>query len=123
MLRYFGGFYKRFWKIDGNTMRGVTHPFEPQIIDARSIATEKEVSGYGKVIHLEYQDPPYSSAYDLLKMVDENTIIRKAYLGSYGRGMELFNFSMSRVYDVNFMTEDDLLTIFKSDRLSHIPKE
>jgi choline dehydrogenase-like flavoprotein len=122
-LRYFGGFYKRFWKIDDKAMRGVTHPFEPQIIDARSIATEKEVPGYGKVIHLEYQDAPYSSAYDLLKMVDENTIIGKAFLGSFGRGVELFNFSMSRIYDVDFMTEDDLLTLFRSDELSHKPKE
>ena len=122
-LRYFGGFYKRFWKIDDKSMRGITHPFEPQIIDARSIATEKEVPGYGKVIHLEYQDAPYSSAYDLLKMVDENTIIGKALLGSFGRGVELFNFSMSRIYDVDFMTEDDLLTLFRSDELSHKPKE
>ena len=58
-LRYFGGFYKRFWKIDDKTMRGVTHPFETKIIDARSIATEKEVFGCGKVIHLEYQDAPF----------------------------------------------------------------
>jgi hypothetical protein len=122
-LRYFGGFYKRFWKIDDKTMRGVTHPFESQIIDARSIATEKEVPGYGKVIHLEYQDLPYSSAYDLLKMTDENTIIGKAFLGSFGRGVELFNFSMSRIYDVDFMTEDDLLTLFRSDELSHKPRE
>ena len=122
-LRYFGGFYKRFWKIDDKTMRGITHPFEPQIINARSIATEKQIPGYGKVIHLEYQDAPYSSAYDLLKMVDENTIIGKAFLGSFGRGVELFNFSMSRVYDVDFMTEDDLLTIFRSDEISHKPKE
>lgn len=123
MLRYFGGFYKRFWKIDDKRMRGITHPFESQIIDARSIATEKEVPGYGKVIHLEYQDPPYSSAYDLLKMLDENTIIGKAFLGSFGRGVELFNFSMSRVYDVDFMTEGDLFTLFRTDELSHKPKE
>lgn len=122
-LRYFGGFYKRFWKIDDNTMRGITHLFEPQIIDAKSIATEKEVPGYGKVIHLEYQDAPYSSAYDLLKMVDENTIIGKAFVGSFGRGVELFNFSMSRIYDVDFMAEDDLLTLFTSDELSYKPKE
>jgi choline dehydrogenase-like flavoprotein len=122
-LRYFGGFYKRFWRIDDKAMRGITHPFEAQIIDARSIATEKEVPGYGKVIHLEYQDAPYSSAYDLLKMVGENTIIGKAFLGSFGRGVELFNFSMSRVYDLDFMTEDDLLTLFTSDELSHKPKE
>lgn len=120
-LRYFGGFYKKFWSVDHTTFRGVTHPFEPQIVDAKSIAREKQVAGYGKVVHLEYQDFPYSTAYDLLKMVDENTIIGKAFLGQFGSGRELFSFSMSRVYDVDFMTEDDLDTIFKSDELSHIP--
>jgi choline dehydrogenase-like flavoprotein len=121
LLRYLGGFYKRFWKKDADTFNGITHPFEPQIVDARSIAKEKEVPGYGKVIHLEYQDLPYSAAYDLLKMVDENTIIGKAFLGPFGRGRELFNFSMSRLYDVEFMTEEDLLTIFNNDELNHIP--
>jgi choline dehydrogenase-like flavoprotein len=120
-LRFFGGFYKKFWKVDETTFRGITHPFEPQLVNAKSIAKEKEVLGYGKVIHLEYQDQPYSQAYDLLKMVDENTIIGKAFIGAFGRGRELFNFSMLRVYDVDFMTKDDLLTIFNSDDLSHVP--
>jgi hypothetical protein len=124
VLRYFGGFYKRFrpGKNPGS-MDGITHPFEPQIVDARSIASEKELPGYGKVIHLEYQDPPYSTAYDLLKMVDDNTIIGKAFLGNFGRGRELFNFSMSRVYDIDFMTEQDLLALFGSNELSHVPTE
>ena len=64
-------------------MRGITHPFEPQLIDAKSIAVEKELPGFGKVIHLEYKDFPYSTAYDLLKMVDENTITWKGIHGAY----------------------------------------
>lgn len=121
-LRYFGGFYKKFWPIDDQTtFRGVTHPFETQMVDAKSIAREKDVPGYGKVVHLEYEDFPYSTAYDLLKMVDENTMLGKAFLGQFGRGRELFSFSMSRVYDVDFMTEDDLDTIFNSSELSHVP--
>ena len=120
-LRYFGGFYKKFWPIDQMTFRGVTHPFETQLVDARSIARERDVPGYGKVVHLEYEDFPYSTAYDLLKMVDENTILGKAFLGQFGRGRELFSFSMSRVYDVDFMTEDDLDTLFNSNELSHVP--
>lgn len=120
-LRYFGGFYKKFWPLGPATFKGITHPFEPQLVDAKSIAKEKQVPGYGKVVHLEYEDFPYSTAYDLLKMVDENTIIGKAFLGEFGRGRELFSFSMSRVYDVDFMTEDDLNTIFASDSLSHVP--
>lgn len=121
-LRYFGGFYKRFRYADG-IMSGITHPFETQIVNAKSIASEQYVPGYGKVIYLKYTEPPYSMAYDLLKMIDENTIIGKAFLGPFGKGRELFSFSMSRTYDVDFMTEDDLLEIFNSDKLSHQPTQ
>jgi hypothetical protein len=48
----------------------------------------------------------------------------KAFPGSFGRRVKLFNFSMSRVYDIiRFITDDDLLTIFGGDELSHKPKE
>jgi choline dehydrogenase-like flavoprotein len=123
VLRYLGGFYKKFWKVTDSRYRGITHPFETQLIDAKSIATEKIVPGFGKVIHLEYEDSPYSSAYDLLKMVDENTILGKAFLGPFGRGRELFNFSMSRIYDIEFMTEQDLNILFNDKDLSHVPTE
>ena len=122
-LRNFGGFYKRFSKVDENKFRGITHPFELQLVDAKSIATEKEIPGFGKVIHLEYEEYPYSMAYDLLKMVDGNTVLGKAFMGPLGGGRELFNFSMSRVYDVDFMTEEDLLTLFNTKELSYIPNE
>ncbi len=119
LLRYFGGFYKKFWKVNETMFKGITHPFETQLIDAKSIATEKELPGLGKVIHLEYEDLPYSYAYDLLKIIDKNTILGRAFLGPFGKGRELFNFSMSRAYDVDFMTEDDLLTLFNDEKLSH----
>jgi hypothetical protein len=56
-------------------------------------------------------------------MVDDNTIIGKAFLGPFPKGRELFSFSMSRIYDINFLTEADLMTIFHSDALSHKPNE
>ena len=121
-LRYFGGFYKRFG-YKNNRIEGITHPFETQVINAKSIASEKEIPGYGKVIHLEYQDFPFSNAYDLLKIVNENTIIGKAFLGQFRKGIELFSFSMSKVYDIDFLTKQDLLTLFNSDELSHKPNE
>jgi len=120
-LRFFGGFYKRFQKHNATSFNGVTHPFETPI-DAKNVATEVDVPGYGTLIHLEYQDRPFDMAYDLLKMVDENTILGKAFMGKFPRGRELFNFSMSRVYDIDFMTEADLRTIFYSDDLSHTPE-
>ena len=106
-----------------DNIEGITHPFETQLINAKSIATEKELPGYGKVIHLEYEDLPYSNAYDLLKMIDENTILGKAFLGPFGKGRELFSFSMSRTYDVDFITEEDLITLFDNEELSHKPAE
>ena len=121
-LRYFGGFYKRFG-YKNNRIEGITHPFETQVINAKSIASEKEIPGYGKVVHLEYQDFPFSNAYDLLKIVNENTIIGKAFLGQFRKGIELFSFSMSKVYDIDFLTKQDLLTLFNSDELSHKPNE
>jgi len=122
-LQYFGGFYKRFGRLNNDKMEGTTHPFETPIVNAKNIASEKSVPGYGKVIHLEYTEFPYSTAYDLLKMVDENTIIGKAFLGPFPKGRELFSFSMSRMYDVNFLTESDLMTLFHSDEFSHKPTE
>ena len=104
-------------------MEGITHPFETKVVNAKSIASEKEVPGYGKVIHLEYQDLPFSTAYDLLKIVDKNTILGKAFFGRFGKGREMFSFSMSRVYDIHFLTEDDLLTIFNNDKLSYKPNK
>ena len=121
-LRYFGGFYKRFG-YRNNRIEGITHPFETQVINAKSIVSEKEISGYGKVVHLEYQDFPFSNAYDLLKIVDENTIIGKAFLGQFGKGIELFSFSMSKIYDIDFLTKQDLLTLFNNNELSHKPNE
>jgi hypothetical protein len=121
-LRYFGGFYKRFG-YKNNRIEGITHPFETEVINAKSIASEKEIPGYGKVVHLEYQDFPFSNAYDLLKIVNENTIIGKAFLGQFRKGIELFSFSMSKVYDIDFLTKQDLLTLFNSDELSHKPNE
>src|SRR6187431_6439 len=122
-LQYFGGFYKRFGRLNNGKMEGTTHPFETPIVNAKNIASETNVPGYGKVIHLEYTEFPYSSAYDLLKMVDENTIIGKAFLGPFPKGRELFSFSMSRIYDVNFLTESDLMALFNSDEFSHKPNE
>lgn len=108
---------------DNGRIEGTTHPFETPMVNAKNIVTEKDVPGYGTLIHLEYTEIPYSSAYDLLKMVDENTIIGKALLGPCAKGRELFSFSMSRICDVNFLTEADLLTLFDSDELSHNPSE
>ena len=118
-MKSFGGFYKKFRKVNG-LYKGVTKPFEVPVF-AKSSAVEKELPGHGKVIHLEYEDPPFSQAYDILKIVDKDHIVGKAYAGSFGRGRLLFDFSMSKEYGMEFMGEDDLNALFYSDDLSYTP--
>jgi hypothetical protein len=107
---YFGGFWKRFEKEGGVEMRdsvvGITHPFELQIFE-KNKAADKELEGFGKVILLEYTEPIYNQFYDVLKIVDENTILDKASFGKPRSGRELLTFSMSRKYPFEFMTEED----------------
>ena len=119
-LRAFGGFYKRFRKLTSESFSGVTKPFNVPVF-AKSLAKEKVLAGHGKIIHLEYEDAPFNQAYDILKMVDENNILGKAFMGKYGRGQLLFDFSMSKVYHINFMGEEDLATLFYNDEYSHTP--
>ncbi|WP_420545148.1 GMC family oxidoreductase N-terminal domain-containing protein [Nitrosopumilus sp.] len=121
-LRTFGGFYKRFRRNDSESFNGVTKPFNVPVF-AKSIAKQKELAGHGKIIHLEYRDPPYNQAYDILKMIDENTILGKAFLGRFGAGQILFDFSMSKNYSIDFMGEEDLSTLFYSDEYSHTPTQ
>jgi choline dehydrogenase-like flavoprotein len=104
---YFGGFWKRFTKNDSTgDITGITHPFEIPVF-ARNKITDKELDEFGKVILLEYPDPPYNLFYDVLKIVDENTILGKAFRGRPTSGREILTFSMSRKYPFEFMTEED----------------
>jgi hypothetical protein len=109
---YFGGFWKRFSAKNGSSssiagdITGTTHPFEVPVF-ARNKATDTNLDGFGKVILLEYLDPPYNLFYDVLKIVDENAILGKAFFGKPIRGREMLTFSMSRKYPFEFMTEED----------------
>lgn len=110
---YFGGFWKRFTKDGGSAaLNGVTQPFEIQVF-ARNRAVEKEINGFGKVVILEYLDPPYNLFCDVLKIVNEDTIIGKAYVGDPNLGREIMTFSMSRKYPFEFMTEADHEMLYK----------
>src|SRR5918995_6400881 len=110
---YFGGFWKRFEREGGgvaaevkDSVIGTTHPFEIPVFAANK-ATDKELDGFGKVILLEYTEPTYNQFYDVLKIVDENTILGKAFFGTPRPGREILTFSMSRKYPFEFMTEED----------------
>ncbi len=110
-LVYAGGFWKRFWK-EGSSVKGETHPYESAIYSANE-AIETEYPGFGKVILLKYRDPPYNTFYDLLKIIDNDTLLGKAFaVRGPPRGEHILTFSMSRKYSAEFMTQDDFKIIF-----------
>jgi len=112
-VRYFGGFWKRFYK-EGEILKGVTHPYEVPSVYANNLPQLENIHrGLGEVIHLKYTSPEYSLFYDLLKIVDKDVVLGKAFLGISPFSMQILTFSMSRRYDVNFMTEDDHETIYQ----------
>jgi hypothetical protein len=102
---YAGGFWKRFSQNIGK-ITGMTHPFEAGVF-APNIATDQRLDGFGKVILLEYTQAPFDRFYDVLKIVDENTILGKAFADKPVPGREMMTFSMSRKYPIEFMSEDD----------------
>lgn len=105
LVLYFGGFWKRFKKV-GEETAGTTHPYEVGVFAANK-AQERELNEFGKVILLEYRDPPYNQFYDVLKIVDKDTILGKAFFGTPTPGNEMLTFSMSRKYPFEFMDEED----------------
>jgi cholesterol oxidase len=58
----------------------------------------------GRYILLRYPDPPWNVYYDILKIVNEDLIIGRPYLGEFPNGVRLFTFAMSRAYGLDQMT-------------------
>ena len=111
-MKYFGGFWKRFFIKDGK-LKGITHPYDAPVF-ADNIPEDVDHKRYGKAIHLRYTGPEYSMFYDLLKIIDKDTILGKAFFGTYPDGNQMMVFSMSRKYGVDFMTEEDHERIFRN---------
>ncbi|HTH21145.1 MAG TPA: GMC family oxidoreductase, partial [Nitrososphaeraceae archaeon] len=95
LIRYLGGFYKQFY-VENGKIKGITHPYELPNVFANNVAELRDFSGFGQVIYLRYTNPLYSLFYDLLKIVDPDTIIGKAFIGTPHQGKHILTFSMSR---------------------------
>ena len=112
-IRYFGGFWKRFYKETG-VIKGITHPYETPTVFAPNLPElQSDNKSLGEVIHLKYTSPEYSLFYDLLKIIDKDTVLGKAFLGVFPFSIQILTFSMSRKYTVDFMTEEDHQTIYE----------
>jgi len=110
LTAFLGGFWKRFTEDssgeNSSKVKGITHPFELGVF-AKNKAFDKVIDGFGKVIILDYSEPGYDQFHDVLKFVDKNMILGKAFFRDPQKGQEMLTFSMARKYPLEFMTEED----------------
>jgi cholesterol oxidase len=112
----FTGFRKEFHK-QGNKYTGITSDTDGRI-HARNSLEEIE-AGHdtgtlepGKYILLRYLDPPWQGFYDIFKVINDDLLIGRVYLGEYPNGVRIFTFPMTRRYAFANMTVDDHAALF-----------
>jgi cholesterol oxidase len=107
----FTGFKKTFEKRDGKYI-GITNDTDGRItahnsLEEVTIGRQTGTLEPGKYILLRYLDPEWSAWYDILKVVSDDLIIGRVYLGEYPNGGRVFTFSMTRHYGFPQMTVAD----------------
>lgn len=113
----FTGFKKRFFRKDGR-YAGITSDADDRI-QARNTLEEIELSEPtgdlepGRYILLRYADPPWQGFYDVFKVIHENLLIGRVYLGVFPHGLRLFTFPMLREYGFEQMTVEDHRELWK----------
>ncbi|HYW48669.1 MAG TPA: GMC family oxidoreductase [Bryobacteraceae bacterium] len=112
----FTGFKKEFHK-QGSIYVGVTSDTDDRI-HARNSLEEVQVghgSGTlepGHYILLKYLDPPWQGFYDIFKMINDDLLIGRVYLGQYPNGARVFTFPMTRRYSFDCMTVADHAALY-----------
>ncbi len=115
---FYTGFKKKFSRTAGGYI-GVTSDADERI-NVRNTLEEvsiKERTGTldpGKYILLRYTDPPWSAFYDIFKVIHNDLLIGRVYLGAFPRGKRLFTFPMTRVYGLDNITVDDHHALYQS---------
>ncbi len=104
------GFYKKFTS-KGGSISGVTTAFD-EIVAAKNVPKPIDPNDETKGVLLEYTEPQYSMFYDHLKILSENVVVGKAYIGRYPVGVPMLTFAMTRKYNLDFMTARDHQELF-----------
>ena len=104
----FTGFKKTFTKKDGKYV-GITNDTDGRITAHNSLeeVTIDRQTGTlepGKYILLRYLDPPWAGFYDIFKMINDDLLIGRVYLGAYPNGLRVFTFPMTRVHGFQQIT-------------------
>ncbi|MFB3922934.1 MAG: GMC family oxidoreductase N-terminal domain-containing protein [Terriglobia bacterium] len=112
----FTGFKKGFRK-EGPKYTGITSDTDDHIHARNSLeeVTLDKPAGTleaGKFILLRYLDFPWTGYYDIFKVINENLLIGRVYLGEYPNGIRMFTFPMTRVHNFEQMTVSDHQALF-----------
>lgn len=113
----FTGFTKEFRKTDGH-YTGITSDTDGRI-RARNSLEQIEVAHNakgtlepGRYILLRYLDPPWQGFYDIFKIINDDLLIGRVYLGDYPNGSRVFTFPMTRRYGFDQMTVADHAALY-----------
>ena len=66
----------------------------------------------GRYLLLRYLDAPWQGFYDLLRVIQDNLIVGRVYLGTFPHGTRPFTFAMTREYRLAQMTAADHRELF-----------
>jgi cholesterol oxidase len=108
----FTGFKKEF-HFDGKQYTGVTSDTDNHIRANNTLEAVEIKHGDGgtlepgKYVLLRYLDFPWQGFYDVFKIVNDDLIIGRSYLGDFPNGARIFTFPMTRRYGFAQMTVDD----------------
>ena len=108
----FTGFRKQF-DVQNGKYTGITSDTDDRI-HARNSLEEIEIAydskgtlEPGRYILLRYLDPPWQGFYDIFKIVNQDLLIGRVYLGEFPNGARVLTFPMSRLYGFDQMTALD----------------
>jgi len=112
----FTGFKKEFQKQDGH-YTGITSDTDDRIharnsLEEINLDKPKGTLEAGKYILLKYLDPPWQGFYDIFKIINQDLIIGRVYLGEYPNGIRQITFPMTRVHSFDQMTVDDHAALY-----------
>ncbi len=112
----FTGFKKTFQK-SGDKYVGITNDTDGRITAHNSLeeVTIDRQTGTlepAKYILLRYLDNPWTGYYDVFKLINDDLVIGRVYLGEFPNGARLVTFAMSRKYGLAGMTVADHNALF-----------
>jgi cholesterol oxidase len=118
----FTGFKKHFDAAANNQYTGITSDTDDRIHAKNSLEVVEVSHGAsgtlepGRYILLKYLDPPWQGFYDIFKIINEDLMIGRVYLGTYPYGTRVFTFPMTRIYKFDHMTVADHKFLFDTGK-------